>query len=125
MKNFACSAQQSLLNLYRVRVETLAEQLRPRFESGELHGWREDEDTPSWAEVEREFLRKEVPDVASAYLVLACSPSEAEDIDDGLLSDARSFAAECLVIDVFREARKRGWWRPQAGEWIGSEYQAA
>lgn len=120
MKNFACSAQQSLKNLYRLRVETLAEKLRPRFESGELRGWLESDNTAPWESVEQQFLEAEIPDIASAYLVLACSPSEAEDIDDGLLSDARSFAAECLATDVFREARRRGWWKPAPGEWIGA-----
>lgn len=114
---------------YRRRVEDLAEQLRPRFESGELHGRKGDGDhdcaTEPVCRLEKQ-LADEIPDFRTAYLILACSPAESQDLDGGItLEHVNAAAAECMVIDAFRLARERGWWRPRRGEWIGvSESQA-
>jgi hypothetical protein len=115
---------------YLRTVEAFAERLRPRFESGELYGYGVDEDadceleTPACRAVSE--ARELVPDFATAYVILACSPAEAEDVDGDIhIAEARFAAAECLVVDAFRLARERGWWRPRAGEWIGeAEWQA-
>ncbi len=120
---------------YLAELEQLAEKLRPRFLSGELHGYRIDADYEAEhvdargmdpivrleARVEREL----VPDFPTAYLVLACSPSEKKNVaGDAQLADVRGWAAECIVIDAFRLARERGWWKPRRGEYIGqSEWE--
>jgi hypothetical protein len=110
---------------YLAEVERLAETLRPRFESGELHGWNSPSDPADSSNHPTMRLEDElaeyVCDFPSAYLVLACSPAETG-IDGGIcLADAQSAARECLVTDVFRAARERGWWRPGADEYIGED----
>jgi hypothetical protein len=113
---------------YRRSVEDLAERLRPRFEAGELYGWgRPDREDPDDHHCEKHPLcllenevKATIPDFPTAYLILACSPAEAADIDGEIqLDGAKLAAAECMVIDAYRVARERGWWKPRCGEWVG------
>lgn len=118
---------------YRAVVEQLAEQLRPQFAAGILHGYRagkeeewEDRDLDARGRdpiirLEDRVQKELVRDFVTAYLILAVSPAERQDLDGGLwLENSRGAAAECIVIDAFRLARERGWWRPRNGEYIGN-----
>ena len=124
---------------YARRVEALAERLRPRFESGELHGFREydgDRMDRAWCErrgepfdpeyrppawrIEEEVRAADVVDFPTAYLVLACSPSE-ELMDGGTaLSDVEGVASMAMAYDVIRVARRRGWYAPTPDEEPGT-----
>jgi len=121
---------------YLAEVERLATGRRAEFESGELHGWhlvasavpaggaKEGSEHPCF--VLWEELEEDIEDASTAYLVLACSPSEEAGIDDCALSDVRSAAAQAVAVDMFRAARARGWWRPGPWEYVGADdFQAA
>ncbi len=121
--------------VYLTELEQLAERLRPRFLSGELHGYWMDRDyEPEHLDarggdpilrLKERVERDHVRDSSTAYLILACSPAEKKDVDgDTPLEAARWAAAERIVVDVFCLARERGWWKPRRGEYIGvSEWE--
>lgn len=131
------SVLSALRAAYRAEVERIASDLRPRFESGELHGWHfyDDDDgkdldagqADDYRDHPVHVLAKEigaahVPDFATAYLVLACSQAEDQSIPgDTELEAARYAAADCITVDVYRHARAHGWWRPRRGEYIGQD----
>jgi hypothetical protein len=106
---------------YQGEVARVALELRPRFESGELRGFRdEDSETmeaegpdgsyvpPPWR-VEEECGRRFVrASVARAYAVLLVSPSEPETSGAGW-TDPRYHAAQAMSWDVIRYARAQGW----------------
>lgn len=110
---------------YEAAMAAVATELRPRFESGELHGWREgDADRtkpggtyvpPLWL-VERTCGRIFIGEsLERAYMVLLVSPSEPETFDAGT-TDERYHAAEAMAHDVIRYARAQGWYSPTADE---------
>jgi hypothetical protein len=110
-------------------VELVAEILRPRFESGELRGFTDDDcercgkDRSSWtpplwrieAVCTRLFIRS--PEVALFVLRMASKASSAS-------WDWRRADGNCLLgcaearmaADVLQLARVRGWSKPQPGE---------
>lgn len=111
---------------YVDRVERLAEQLRPRFERGELHGFdstdceldvaalagRVADHLPPFFALCDGIQEAMVRSFADAWLILACSPSERL-MDGGfLMENATAAAAQCLAYDVLRIARQRGWYVP-------------
>ncbi len=124
-------ALETLRTVYRAEIERLAQELRPRFESGELHGYNNEdgdrESLPCGAPLdapvicapihllERRIEERMASTFPDAYLVLACSPSE-DKIEDAALTDAKNAAAECVGNDVLRIARARGWYRPTPDE---------
>lgn len=107
--------------LYPQAVEAVATSLRARLESGELRGWRnEDEELPPRRlpplfRLERECGRRYVTTPVRALGVLACSPSAQSkdreawrwDLADGF--PLRSAAVGAMAQDVLRLARARGW----------------
>jgi hypothetical protein len=109
--------------LYLAEVARFAEELRPRFESGELRGWRDgdDGDGPTYVlealgaarfglDVD-EDLRG---DDEAAYLVLACSPTADASADEW---SAVQFHAQAAVArDVVLLARERRWYTPTPDE---------
>jgi hypothetical protein len=114
---------------YQQRIERLAEEVRPRFESGEFRGFigedleRELQErtlnphrwiAPRWRFAD--VVESKVEGDADAYLILACSPSG--DLVDGdyQLKAARTAAAECMSLDVFRIGLHEGWYKPGRGE---------
>ena len=124
------SATHAALKLdYLERVRAFAERLRPRFETDELHGWREEdvENTPGdWSAAADAMARTPMGQLESlarsemvrsrveAYLVLACSPSETTvDLADLPVEFA---AVTCVVRDVLCLARSRGWYKPTPNE---------
>lgn len=120
-------ALEALRAYHQGAVVAVANVLRPRFESGELHGWREvdtnameNPDTAEtyvpapWAvaqECGRLFLRTSV---RRAFAILLCSPSEPESRGDW--TDPRKYAAEAMAFDVIRYARRQGWTTMEEGE---------
>jgi hypothetical protein len=127
-----------LFSWYRRMIERLAEELRPRFASGELRAPRdvdfEEEDGPARAhqdstpwrrieaviaaplgiQVDESVPRVYVGDVARAHLVLAASP-----VTPFVSTDAahHGFAAqEVARWDVIALARARGYYVPAADE---------
>ena len=122
------SALEALRADYLHRMEALAEKLRPRFESGELHGLNSedarrcdtvlggsDENRPAVDLLERECRRALVRTSAQAYLVLACSPSTAATFDVGCHHPVYH-AMSAAAWDVIRVARTRGFYRPEEDE---------
>lgn len=108
---------------YQRQIEVLALELRPKFESGELRGYvdEDSEDGRHGAssprfKLERMALRRLVKTDASAYAILAVSPSEPM-VDGGTtLADIRGAAGEAAALDLLRLARSRGWSKPANGE---------
>lgn len=110
--------------LYLVELERFAETLRPRFEAGELYGYRDDEAGREQLDgaIEAHF-GLEVPDgdEATAHLILAVSPSASdEELADNIQSSDWSHVAcaarEAVLCDVLGVARARGWYTADAGE---------
>ncbi len=102
---------------YQRRVEQLAEELRSRFESGELRGWRSGD-----GERGRPDPRRELEDVAERHFArgaeqvratIFLSPSapkvQAATDGDGLEITAKDLAAESAALDVLAVAKARGW----------------
>jgi hypothetical protein len=119
-------ALEALRAYYVAAVAAVAAELRPRFESGELHGWREEDSrgmdddrkgfAPSPWRVEGECGERFVRgSMQRAYLVLAVSPSEVETFD-GACADPRYHAAQAMAWDVIRFARAQGWTALAQGE---------
>lgn len=110
---------------YRRRLERIAVELRPRFVSGELHGFNDADERADQADrghqasilrLEQELEERHVQSCADAYLILACSASE-ELVDGGRpLTDVQAAAAEAMALDLLRIARRRGWYRPDMSE---------
>ena len=128
---------------YARRIEHIAEQLRPRFEAGELHGYN-DADSRAIDEADREWrrehprakgysgaferspgmrLEKEVArrlrlnDARNACLVIAVSatsPYAIERQDAHCTLEGR--ATWAATWDVLRVARVRRWYKPAPGE---------
>ncbi len=126
----AGAALEPLRAAYLRRVEKLALELRPRFVSGELHGFNDADAAADEAahrrgargwrapihRLEKEVETTHVPTFSDAYVVLACSPSEGL-LDGGTaIADARNVAAEAMTLDVLRIARRRGWYEPDPSE---------
>lgn len=135
---------EALRGWYRREIEKLAEELRPRFEAGELRAYRDsdfdDEDGPAWRDsddqpkhlieaacgrhfglgkfVEGEFTlghpRFFEGDEAAAYLVLALSP-HAPFMDTAPIHPGL-VARDAAAWDVIAVARARGYYVPAADE---------
>ncbi len=115
--------------IYREAVEGIATVLRPRFESGELRGWL-DEDTggrkkdnpPIWrveSACERYFIRSAeaaVMVVRAASRVARANAVPWKWNDDGGGFGLRTGASSLMAIDVLLEARRQGWSKPRPGE---------
>jgi len=110
---------------YMRRVEAFAEELRPGFESGELHGWDardsegDDRDVAYVTAMEKitgaawERFLKHSP--RESAIVVACSPSVGPIRQDkGRLTEA--IAVMCVYWDVLRVARAQRWYKPARGE---------
>lgn len=110
-----------LRNAYNREIERLAEELRPRFESGELHATNYEEDGPdSLLDLEKEIETTMVLTCRDAYMVLGSSPSE-ENVDGSCaLAEAKNGAAECVLRDVLLIGLAAGWYSPKPGEWISA-----
>lgn len=128
---------------YVAEVEMLAERLRPRFESGELRGMR-DEDleddhgalSPMWevGQEAGEYFRlvKRGPPGSirggefyegaeqAAHLVLLASPSTPYVDNQGLYVAYE--AQEAAMWDVILIARERGWYTPGPTECLGRDF---
>jgi hypothetical protein len=117
-KNETMKALEQLRANYLRRVQKLAEQLCPRFEVGELHGYREEDEPKKPRLFTKDFnqmpagklgaicRRTMVRSQTEAYLVLACSPSERR-LDDE--PSEPMFAAEnCVMRDVLRTRAAAG-----------------
>lgn len=103
---------------YRNRINALAEELEPRFRSGELRGFRDGDGDlfntregrhPRWA-LEDECCRRLAATHAEAYVVLACSPYSIATEDNW--NDTRRHAAAAASFDVFKVALDRGSYQP-------------
>jgi hypothetical protein len=124
---------------YAAELERFAERLRPRFESGELRGFTDDDMerefgdrswvAPLWkleklcaAHFGLEVATTEVDDCSTTYegdaeaahLVLLASPSRAETAD--CYYHECHHASAAVTADVLRIARERGWYRPTQDE---------
>lgn len=110
---------------YLREVERFAEELRPRFESGELRGLR-DSDPDSgergpFYQVEKLCLARFAPEGMAweqIHLALAASPS-AEEADDTWV-DRRGHVAAAACLDVLRLASARGYYKPAPDELMPS-----
>ncbi len=122
---------------YAVEIEALAEELRPRFESGELRACTENElesgrvraASPQWQieEVVRERFGLQVKttqndgleftdsDGVTAHVVLAVSPSAAP-LDAEGSCHLVDWAVSAAGWDVVLYARAKGWSKPVPGE---------
>jgi hypothetical protein len=120
---------------YLGKVRALAEELRPRFESGELRGFRSgdgeggsDEPFERLDEICRERfglattetepgdgLSYITGDDVAAYTILAVSPM-AREITDTDADHACYVAATAVASDVLAVARDRRWYRPTPDE---------
>lgn len=119
--------------LYRVELETLAEQLRPRFEAGQLRAFRDEDERVSWDEAPHGQLedlaaeyfglgvktrddglsvwKDENPVVA--HMILAVSPHAA---CTGGGAEPPAHAAEAAAWDLIAIARARRWYVPTEEE---------
>lgn len=139
-KAWTATAVETLRRDYNRMIEEIAEALRPRFERGELHGWREsdnemeEDESERWdgkgdrAELEHPLFVLEQEcrerlcgtaeysdgDDLSTFLVLALSPSLVECWDDSATPEGN--AGEAAAYDVLRIARSRGWYEPTKDE---------
>lgn len=129
------AALRELRAYYRTEVERVATELRPRFESGELRGWRSNEMDrmdarmdalaagatpdayvpPLWRVEEEAGQRFVRSSMARAYVVLLVSPSEPETFDPSSM-DPRYHAGTAMAHDVIRYAREQGWTTMAADE---------
>lgn len=103
---------------YQAEIERFAEQLRPRFEAGELHWIRDSAESEAamyrLVELVREHFglaesEDHSGDTPRAHLVLALS-AWAEETDEGGWWHPASHAAEAAAWDVLTVARRRGWY---------------
>jgi hypothetical protein len=126
--------------LYAAEVARLAETLRPRFESGELHAMTDEEledgqagaTAPMWrieAAAGEHFGLVEAGDGDRqdricegaehvAAMILAVSPSSPFVDAEGWHHPAFA-ATECVLWDVIFHARERGWYTPGPTEQLG------
>lgn len=104
---------------YQARIVALAEELEPRFRSGELRGYRDGDGnrfrSPPLHQLEDELRRRLARTFAEAHLVLLCSPSTLATFDHGS-EDPRYDAGDAAAWDVLRVALARGWYRPEMEE---------
>ena len=125
-----------LRDAYRAALERFAATLRPRFESGELRGYRDGDDedgrrSPFWT-VEAlaaahfgveltctpdpagdcELLSGDEP---AAHLILAVSPHAASTGEGAVHVCAH--AMQAVAWDVVSYAREQGWYVPDQGEY--------
>lgn len=109
----------SLRETYRRRIESLTDDLGPRLRSGELRGFRAgDADgrrTPPRWQLEEECRRRLASTGADVFATLLCSEFAAWDFDSGWLHPAHH-AGHAAALDVFAEAARRGWYKPDANE---------
>ncbi len=107
---------------YRRMIEKVAEHLRPRFESGELHGFRDEDEGAETTSIDKieQVCRRLFPNLESAHLALACSPSrdlgDYGDVTVGREEQALWHATWAAGLDVVRLARERDWYRPTEDE---------
>jgi hypothetical protein len=122
--------------LYLAEVARLAETLRPKFESGELRGYTDEDDDARVGQAVpmdrledlcNEHFGLQAPgtfeggivdrDPVTAELVLAASPSAEDVINDGNRGHARStLAMFAAARDVLAFAIARGWRKPRSDE---------
>jgi hypothetical protein len=133
MSNTVKTRERDLLqpyeDLYPRAVERIAVALRPRFESGELRGWRDGDgelgihvpgEPPSF-KIEDECARRWVTTPVRAIAVLSISPN-AETVTtwefkgSGGGQPLRGAAVETMALDVIAFARAQGWTKRQRGE---------
>lgn len=122
---------------YLRRLEELVLEFKPKFDSGELHGYDdadlaaderaralgEGHQPPFWA-LEEEIEALVGSDV-EAYFILAVSRSERL-VDGGIpFENAKYAAASAVALDVLRIARERGWYELTPGEEPTPEQLAA
>ncbi len=131
-----------LRGAYLREVEQLAEELRPRLESGELHGFRDEEDlSPGGATEKLEALcaqrfvlepgRIGIEESSAFVRCIGAEPEGAAEFreacrqayfvrlvspsEDVVTADAQPVAGqavEAIVADVLRVAEARGWYKP-------------
>ncbi len=120
---------------YLAELERFAETLRPRFEAGELYGYRDDltgEERITAAIVDHFGLvvtetiepgggHVYTGDDAIAHLILEASPSALdESLGDSIQSNDWHHPAlgarEAILFDVLGIARARGWYTPDEDE---------
>lgn len=114
-------------DFYRRAVKTVAEDLRPRFESGELRGWKTGDnahwpgpfvadnwsDMPPMLRLENEIAFRFTNNSRHTFLVLMCSPFSSY---TSLKSGCPNLAAEeYMAMDVVEYARRQGWLRRASG----------
>jgi len=98
---------------YDREVERLAEELRPRFESGELGGHRGSDDDAALLRLQEEArVRSLTPQDAAVLLAVTPTPPELYDY----CHDIESCAIVAFALDVLRVALGRGWYCPAKGE---------
>lgn len=112
-------AVQALRAAYLAEVARFAEELRPRFTSGEVRGFlEEDGDSTGPADALRYLCGRHfaMKDMAweEMHAVLAVSPS-AEEVDDAWCEPWHHLR-EAVAYDVIRIARARGWYAPASDE---------
>jgi hypothetical protein len=116
---FSASVKSDVLGLLRLdyqrKVQLLTEGLRQQFADAGAPG-REAGELAVRAsllhQVETLCHRIFVRDTADAFLVLACSPSAALADEGGGMAEAEWVASRAVALDVLREARRNGWYRP-------------
>jgi hypothetical protein len=109
---------------YRRRRDELAQQLRPRIESGELAPWNGWDDrwedrkvrwqaTPN-ARLEKACRDALAPTREAAHLVLAVSPNgpAADGEERGASIDPCVIAGEAIAADVLEVGQRAGWYTP-------------
>jgi hypothetical protein len=113
-----------LRKAYSDKIERVAEELRPRFELRELRGFTDADHVqksadehyvpPLWR-LEKELSERLAGTEEDAFLVLACSESNVGDYESPV-SEAGGRAG----WDVLRVALRRGWYKPEPGEFPGA-----
>jgi hypothetical protein len=124
-------ASPSLRRAYSAEIVRLGETLRPRFEAGELYGYRGGDDYADGMDAIEEAVRAHfglmvtteqrdkgtwyVGDDYAAHLVLACSPlADATDAEGWY--HAACHAAHAATWDLLNVARARSWYTPTPDE---------
>jgi len=113
-----CIAAEKLRLWHHQLVETVAVKLRPRFEAGELYGFRDcvpgkEEDYKGARALLKECADR-IGNQADAFLTLAVSPStDAIDVEDFHIVET---AVEAFAADVLRVARLRRFYEMKPGE---------
>jgi hypothetical protein len=121
-KRAAPTAHQSVQRWYEKALRTAVEDLRPRFESGELRGWLTGDGEhgtppPPFFVLEEEVEARICPDFTRKALVLAVSPSvmdvdaqvQAWGVDGG-------WAQAVAAGDALKLARRLGYAKRRRGE---------